>query len=587
MKMIIPTPQTCNVVPGKTTLVKHTLQWLPENTEYPPCAAAYAPLINGEQAFGAIARAIKQAQKSIDIITWGFQASMYFERHGNGKMIGELLEDAAKRGVEVRILVWYSNTGELIEPNIPGWRAIGSITDYSAPQKPTIVNYSGRKLEYETKEQFDYDLDWHWRASEGQIKNLVVSTREFSWLGESPSVTTRLAELPYPITNDSSATRNIALSLGPTHHQKMVLVDYMLPEKAVGFVMGHNMLSAYWDTDKHAYMPKKANTGRDGPSGWQDISSCVYGEVLVHLNDNFVKAWVKETNDKRIKEERSVMTRAFYPPTTQQLQTLRNRLLLPEVLKPVVGQICRTQPQYKAYDILKAYMESVKRARQYIYIENQYFRLPELAEQIKEAALKLLGDGRVPEQHGYLHLFVVTNSTEDPAVATGGYLTYKMLDALGRADRVPIYAQKDKGTKEPVRPQNIPGLKTHICTLVSPDSPADNWQPVYVHSKLMMVDDIFMIQGSANVNVRSMAFDSEIAIVLQDTDHSNIIPAMRNKLWSLHTGGLGVGNVPSDVFKQWGDIISENNERKKNKSNSPYASLIEFYDGSSKLSNKD
>nr|CUV43046.1 protein of unknown function [Ralstonia solanacearum] len=39
----------------------------------------------------------------------------------------------------------------------------------------------------------------------------------------------------------------------PSHHQKMVLVDYEMPERAVGFVMGHNTLDAYWDRDDHGY----------------------------------------------------------------------------------------------------------------------------------------------------------------------------------------------------------------------------------------------------------------------------------------------------------------------------------------------
>lgn len=38
----------------------------------------------------------------------------------------------------------------------------------------------------------------------------------------------------------------------PTHHQKMVLVDYESPADAVGFVMGHNTLDAYWDRDDHS-----------------------------------------------------------------------------------------------------------------------------------------------------------------------------------------------------------------------------------------------------------------------------------------------------------------------------------------------
>ena len=105
-----------------------------------------------------------------------------------------------------------------------------------------------------------------------------------------------------------------------------------------------------------------------------------------------------------------------------------------------------------------------------------------------------------------------------------------MLGTLGRRDLMREYAAFDGTFKnimvstqesllkpiqvvEPddIQEEEIDGFKSVICTLVSPDS--DRWQSVYVHSKLTLVDDTFLIQGSANINLRSMAFDTEIAVV--------------------------------------------------------------------------
>ena len=606
------TPQICNAVPGKTNSIIMTPQWFPENTEYPPCQAAYAPLINGEKTFAVLARAIQQAQKSIDIITWGFQASMYFERNGQGKMVGELLEEAANRGVAVRILVWFSVTGQLPEANFPGWEAylpqnsnssksdFGFVTKEEAFQRDKkrinenniVLLATGKKLSYQTQKQYDFDKYWHFRAENNDIKNLSIRHRELSWITDSASIKSRLAALPYSVKDDSSKTRNMALSLGATHHQKMVLVDYIDPDKAVGFIMGHNMLSQYWDTDKHSSFMQSCDRGRDGPTGWQDISSCVYGEVLKHMSDNFTQAWEKDTKDSTPKRERESINKEAFSPTPLRLQDINQRLLLPIPLTRVMGQICRTQPQYNAWDILKAYMESVKRARNYIYIENQYFRFQEIAEQLKKTALELISSGRDPEECGYLYLFVVTNSTEKPedpswtSNSPGGYQTYKMLDCLGRADLMPNYAKKEKGVTEEIKPQQIPGLKSIICTLVSPDSKAEKWMPVYVHSKMMMVDDIFMIQGSANINLRSMAFDSEIAIALQDTDSSSIIATMRNQLWSLHTNGNICSGDIKKIYSTW-EIWIDNNHKNKRDNMQPLVSLTKFFDNSMSLSNYD
>lgn len=49
-----------------------TSPWFVQNTEYPPAVATYKPLVNGEEAFAAVYRAIEKAQKSVDIICWGF-----------------------------------------------------------------------------------------------------------------------------------------------------------------------------------------------------------------------------------------------------------------------------------------------------------------------------------------------------------------------------------------------------------------------------------------------------------------------------------------------------------------------------------
>ena len=67
----------------------------------------------------------------------------------------------------------------------------------------------------------------------------------------------------------------------------MVLIDYEYPERAVGFVMEHNMLDNYWDESVHIYGElKKANKGKNVNTPLQDVSSIVTGQVLWDLNYN-------------------------------------------------------------------------------------------------------------------------------------------------------------------------------------------------------------------------------------------------------------------------------------------------------------
>jgi len=130
---------------------------------------------------------------------------------------------------------------------------------------------------------------------------------------------------------------------------------------------------------------------------------------------------------------------------------------------------------------------------------------------------------------------------------------------------------KDKPKKLP--PADFPGLNIHICTLVAPDSPpGKDWMPVYVHSKIMIVDDVFLTHGSANLNTRSMGTDSELNIC---HEHSGVTGPLRKRLWNVHTKGMGAQDSPADAFIVWDYIINEN-ERRKSNSETPYASLVRF-----------
>ncbi|MGF6645733.1 phospholipase D-like domain-containing protein, partial [Paraburkholderia sp. GAS82] len=134
-----------------------------------------------------------------------------------------------------------------------------------------------------------------------------------------------------------------------------------------------------------------------------------------------------------------------------------------------------------------------------------------------------------------------------------------------------------------VLPQPIPGLKVHVCSLVAPDSPPGSaWTPVYVHSKIMIVDDVFLTHGSANINRRSMEVDSELNICHERMD---VTQPLRRHLWNIHTKGLqgAVSDSIETAAQGWEYIISRNARREKN-GDVPLASLVGFmWTGKSRL----
>ena len=70
----------------------------------------------------------------------------------------------------------------------------------------------------------------------------------------------------------------------------------------------------------------------------------------------------------------------------------------------------------------------------------------------------------------------------------------------------------------------------------------DGGTPIYVHSKVMVIDDRLLRIGSSNLNNRSMGFDSECDVAdrgglnVRDDDVRRQITSLRNQLVSEHLG---------------------------------------------------
>ncbi|MCX2961810.1 phospholipase D-like domain-containing protein [Rodentibacter caecimuris] len=134
---------------------------------------------------------------------------------------------------------------------------------------------------------------------------------------------------------------------------------------------------------------------------------------------------------------------------------------------------------------------------------------------------------------------------------------------------------------------DTPGIKAHICTLV-----ADNaWQEVYVHSKVTIIDDVFTVISSANLNTRSMEKDTELGIILEAGE---VACDLRKQLWGLHTKQNAAANpegmhdyeVAKKAFREWGKLMNDNRETKI-KGLKPLYPLRQFFRANPKVSRAD
>jgi phosphatidylserine/phosphatidylglycerophosphate/cardiolipin synthase-like enzyme len=618
-----------------------TPPWFVNKSEYTPKLGAFELLVNGKQAFGEVYRAIEAAKKSVSIICWGFQPSMYFVRDRSGLSIGALLEKKAREGVEVRVLGWTWSNKPVAAAN---WSKL-TIGENNTPGRRWVP--FADKPDSSSDQQHEYDRWWYLNYDRNPLNidalarliggdsnlprdRLKFYSRSFGALDSVQIAGTNFLD------PGLSPTTKTAVSATTSHHQKTVVIDHDDPELATAFVMGHNMLDGYWDTPDHGYARQAPDAGRNGGSPLHDYSSRVSGLIIGDVFRNFAAAWTKETG-----EDLAIPDFSKHEPRSPGARA--------------VCQILRTQPQYGRQDIMKCYLQAVSNAGRYIHIENQYFRWPPLAERIKSNAAKYAQGGRTPEQHGPLYLFVITNSS-DTGMGVGTVNTYRMLDSLGRADRIPQVARQQRmesldaqieanqdamkpllsqrnaldsearmlqgmpnpglnSRYEPINAKlapleakqreleeakaklevdtggetiqavDVPGLKMHVATLVAPDTPAGKpWPEVYIHAKLMLVDDTFMTLGSANINTRSMQADSEINIAHHRPE---ITAPVREEQWAKYTSGRVVAGSALDLaYEQWQELMTKNAEAKKYKRR-PLAQLCEFLRASPAISNKD
>jgi phosphatidylserine/phosphatidylglycerophosphate/cardiolipin synthase-like enzyme len=90
------------------------------------------------------------------------------------------------------------------------------------------------------------------------------------------------------------------------------------------------------------------------------------------------------------------------------------------------------------------------------------------------------------------------------------------------------------------------------------------YREIYIHSKLMLIDDSFITLGSANLNTRSMVVDSEINIASAEY---KLASGARQRVWANLAGpdlngGDGTLATVQEQFKRWADRMKDNAKKR-------------------------
>jgi phosphatidylserine/phosphatidylglycerophosphate/cardiolipin synthase-like enzyme len=284
------------------------------------------------------------------------------------------------------------------------------------------------------------------------------------------------------------------------HHQKAICVD-----DTIAFVGGMDLTIRRWDTTKH----EAEHELRKGPDGVpyppvHDVQMMVEGEAALVVSDVARERW------------RRAIGEDIAPVTSQ-------NDLWPDGVRPdftdapvaVVRTIASWRGRPEVAEGMTLTLDAFAAARQFIYVEAQYFTAPKIGDVLEESLSR-------PQGPEIVIILRRKMSARLEALVMGGNQK-RLAQRLRRADRYGRFA-----AYYPVCPKG------------------DEDSPITVHSKAMIIDDDFLRVGSSNLANRSTALDTELdlAVEVSDPERRRAIADVRERLIAEHCDC-----TPEDVRK--------------------------------------
>lgn len=280
---------------------------------------------------------------------------------------------------------------------------------------------------------------------------------------------------------------------GGSHHQKLLILRHAGDASTdVAFLGGIDLARGRGDDERHQgdeqAMAFPEVFGSTPP--WHDVQVEISGPAVTDVALTFRERWEGSTALDLPSPFRMLWDRAYHAGAMTG-RPLPPALPDPPEAGPHAVQVLRTYPaRWRRYpfaplgerSIAAAYRKVLCRARRLIYIEDQYLWAPGIAALLARALAADPG----------LHLVAVVPRWPDKQ----GRAAIPSL--LGRERAIDICRRAGQERFAVYDVENHDGVA------------------VYVHSKVVIVDDVWAMVGSDNMNRRSWTHDSELACAVLD-----------------------------------------------------------------------
>jgi phospholipase D1/2 len=307
--------------------------------------------------------------------------------------------------------------------------------------------------------------------------------------------------------------------LGGSHHQKVAIID-----GRIAFIGSQDICQSRWDDSSHRVENEHRTARGTRHAPYHEVQLVLTGEPVRSLVDLFEWRWYGATGEHLDRDalvvaehvnERAAAPTELGLPVTLPMPT--SRIALARTIPEVIGRS-------HVDEVGKLYVRAVQQAERLIYVESQY--LTSCA--VRDAFLERMRDASRPK----LEIVVVLPHKPErfKEVMTVGVPQARVLDTLEEAARTYGHALGVYNVAVGVDDEGEP---IHV----------------YIHAKLMIVDDRVFIVGSANLTNRSMLLDSEIVAAYEARDRApnsaretqllrNAIRRVRVRLMLEHVGDV-------------------------------------------------
>lgn len=478
-------------------------------------------LMDGEQAWGTVRDDLLSATKSVHLSTWWWQSkfelvrdlSTHMDASEDERFPNTMMGILQSTDATKRILVWQSlrqdgfsellNTDPLIR----------------ARAEDDTDNFEVMTQANETNGAFLF-----------AIPPFSFNDRINEWVPSGVHLTEdRLINSTVP-DHQVDLTEWLIPAAIPiaSYHQKFIVID-----DETAFVGGMNVKAEDWDSSQHlVYDPRRMdfdsssekrhevfNHERDSDSGpRKDYMLRIHGPAVQDVQDVFAERWQYLLDTKVQFSENAT---AFEPRTD--FAAGHGGLQI---------QLTTTMPEpFWEHATAESWINAVRHAEKYIYIEDQYFRIPLLVDEII---------ARMTDRPD-LRLVVVTKPVSewtDP----GCYWTAVPVQQLRERfpDRFMLLQMRSFDT-----------YQGHGF-----DETQANFRNIDVHAKIMIVDDVFMSVGSTNKNNRGIIYEGEMNVAIVDRDF--VTAARRRMFTNILPDTMPPAEDVSDWWYQFQDAAAAN-----------------------------